>query len=189
MNQLYTTDELQRMTPDELRAAQANGFVKTSMTVENVSLPDSPPTPPASPQGAYTLTTWGAAEYDFVVPSGQRCRMRKLRPEALIEKDPTLIDRISVLPGFAQEQIDKAEGLPPKKLQDQKEQFAMVVSVVNELLPEVVVLPVVLPIPAEGQPRKEGAIYVDDIELADRVAIMERAVQGVAKLAPFRAEA
>lgn len=179
--QLYTTTELAGMTTEELRAAQANGFVRPDRaTVVDVPLPPSP----AQDANPYAVTSWGSSLYDFTVPSGQMCQMRKIRPEEMIGTG--LLDKISRLPGFAQELITKAEGQPPAKPLSQEEQMALVIEVVDELVPQVVVQPRVYPDDTEDAP--EGAVFVRDIELADRIAIMERALGGVRKMDNFRQE-
>jgi hypothetical protein len=62
------------------------------------------------------------------------------------------------------------------------------------VIPMVVVKPTVHRVPQADEPggpvpdRVEGWIYTDDIELGDRVAIMERAMSGVVKMDNFRQE-
>jgi hypothetical protein len=191
---LYTTKELQAMTPDELRVARENGFVKNDDPVaQNIAHDeDLNQAIAASSQltstDPYAVTTWGSTEYDFRTPSGQMCRMKKLKPEELLTSD--LLDRISRLPGFADEEIRKAEGKPPTDKMPSKQDMAHVIETLDELIPMVVVKPTVLRVglvdPEEG--RVPGAVYTDDIELADRIAIMERAMNGVKKLDSFREE-
>src|SRR5690349_11159062 len=122
--QLYTTQELAAMSAEDLRIAQANGFVKSGA---------AEPSQPSSPQDEYAVTSWGSDLYDFVVPSGQRCQMRKLKPETLIGTD--LLDKVTRLPAFAEENIRVAEGKPPAAALPDKEALAQLVSVLNELLP------------------------------------------------------
>lgn len=195
----YNTTELQAMGADELRAAQANGFRKSVVggypyvldeSHNEVSLKT-----PAPPQSRPAAEVWGSTEYDFVCPSGAKCRMRKLMPEKLMEHG--ILDRISSLPGITAEVVEKSEGLPPKpkaanSLPD-KEELRAVTQILEVLVPLVVVEPRVYPVPTTDDPngtpdpRVAGRIYTDSIELMDRIAIMERAVQGVKTLEPFRA--
>lgn len=199
--QLYTTTELAAMTSEELRTAQANGFVKPDPHDGPIMLePGNRPSPDLPPQGTesdkdpYAVTSWAESEYDFRVPSGQLCRMKKLRPEEMIGTD--LLDRVTRLPGFAEENIRKAEGRPPTAAMPSKEALAEVIEVLDELLPLVVVKPKLWPEPTPEQAnddpeldnseRRSGRVYVSDVELADRVAIMERAVGGVKRMDNFR---
>jgi hypothetical protein len=175
--EMFTTKELAEMSPEDLRAAQANGFVKPAT---------AQPSPPATPQDPYAVTAWGETEYDFRTPSGQLCRMKKLRPEELVEAG--LLDRITRLPAFADAEVRKAEGQPPLSSIPSKEDLAVVVETLDELIPMVVVKPHVARVPKDGEGRVEGVVYTDMIELTDRIAIMERAVQGVSKMDKFREE-
>lgn len=195
--QLYTTAELVAMTPEELKVAQANGFVKptvvsygsASVGATTVPLPDGPvfTSPTAPPQDPYAVTAWGSNEYDFTVPSGQTCRMRKLRPEDAIGTG--ILDKITRLPAFADELIQKAEGNPPTPPMPEQEQMDALVEVLNDLLPIVVVRPRVYRTEEEQDaPGAAPGVLVRDIELIDRIAIMERATGGVAKMDNFRSQ-
>jgi hypothetical protein len=181
----YTTQELQAMSAEDLREAQANGFRK----------PDASPLPPAPPQGVRPAAeVWGSSEYDFVCPSGAQCRMRKLVPEKLLEHG--ILDKVSSLQGIVAEVVDKAEGMPPKAAvlgdMPSKKEFEAVIKVMEVLLPLVVVQPQVYAVPTSDDPavlppeRIVGRIYTDSIELMDRIAILERAMSGVKMLEPFR---
>lgn len=139
------------------------------------------------PSDPYAPTAWGSNEYDFTVPSGQLCRMRKLRPEELIKAG--LLDKVSQLPAYAEELVQKAEGVQPQKQSmPTAGELEQLVDILDKLLPLVVVRPKLWPAPAEDEPRVPGRVYVDDVELGDRIAIMERAMGGVAKYENFRQE-
>lgn len=166
------------LTPDEAAAQRRIGKATFGPNYEN-------PKQRLPPQDPYAVTSWGETEYDFITPSGQRCRMKKLRPEELLETG--LLDRVTRLPGFAEEQIEKAEGQPPKAAAlPSKEDIKSLIQVLNELLPLVIVKPHVRSVPPPGQERVAGVVYTDMIELGDRMAIMERAMTGVKKLDNFR---
>jgi hypothetical protein len=193
--ELYSTEELLQMTPEEMRIAQSRGYAKPLSETEARKQERlgkaifgedyANPTHPSPPQSPYAPTVWGSTEYDFRVPSGQLCRMKKLRPEELVGTD--ILDRITRLPAFAQELVDKSEGKPPKNddMPDKKDLQA-VIEVLNELIPMVVVQPRVFPVPDNPEDREPGLVYTDMIELADRIAIMERAVSGISKMDNFR---
>lgn len=182
----YNTTELQAMGEEELRMAQANGFRKMG--------PSPLPPSPTSPQARPAAEVWGSTEYDFTCPSGAMCRMRKLMPESLIEHG--LLDKLTTLPGIAAEVVEKAEGAPPKptasSMVPDKEELRAITQILEVLVPIVVVQPQVFPVPVPDEDGKcegryEGRIYTDSIELMDRIAIMERAVQGVRGFESFRA--
>ena len=136
----------------------------------------------------YAPVVWGASEYDFTTPSGQRCRLRKLPIEQLATTG--ILDQITRLPGLTAELVAKSSGMPPTPtdVMPDTETVKSVIEVVNQLVPIAVVRPEILPVPAEGEERLEGRIYVDSIELMDRVAIMNRVISPLQKLDAFRNE-
>lgn len=172
-----------KMTIDQFqtwKAAHAPNFAGAKVE----PLPAPEPAPASDP---YAPSVWGSNEYDFTCPSGQTCRMRKIPVEKIVSSG--VLDKITRLPAVAQEQIDRAEGMPPKKVADampKPEEMEALLDTLNILLPMVVVKPEIYSAPEEGQERVVGRIYVDSIELEDRIAIMERAVGGVRNLEAFR---
>jgi hypothetical protein len=134
----------------------------------------------------YAPTTWGEGEYDFRTPGGQLCRLRDLPIEELAQQG--ILDRITRLPGLTQELIDKAEGAPPSSASGlpDGETVKTLREVVDILVPLVVVAPHIWPLPAEGEDRVKGRVYVDTIPFTDRVAIMNRSVKGLQNLDAFR---
>lgn len=185
MSSLYTTAELQAMSAQELEVARANGYVRPeSSDLRERAQEAFDNSRPAPPQDPYAVTSWGEREYDHTVPSGQRCRMRKLRPEELIERN--LLDRITRLPGFSEEEIRKAEGKPPTPQSVAKEDMQAMLEILEQLIPIVVVQPVVHSSDTPEEERVPGSVTVRDIELADRIDIMNRALSGVSKMDNFR---
>lgn len=190
--ELYSTAELAAMSTEDLRLAQANGFVKSATEAAKTqgleaNFSTATPAQPSPPQDPYAPTAWGSRFYDFTTPSGQTCQLRKLDPGELIKTG--LLDKITRLPALADEEIRKAEGAPPVKrvAMPSTQDMQALVEVVDQLLPMVVVQPKVWP-DEDGQPRIEGRVYVSDVELGDRIAIMNRATTGVAALDNFREE-
>ena len=183
-----TVEELQAQL-DVLRAEQDPRVVANSA-------PAAPPeqaqeAPSNGPSDPYAPTAWGATEYDFITPLGQRCRLRTLPLERLAEAG--ILDKLTRLPGIAEELIAKAEGQPPQPEQMPDAQTVETITeVVNKLIPIVVVAPVISEVPdpeAEDPADRErvaGRIYVDSIDLRDRIAIMNRAVGPLVKLDSFR---
>jgi hypothetical protein len=169
----------------QLAAARANSN-QTNVATVRESDPFAGSGPKTEKINPYAVTSWGSIEYDFTVPSGQTCRMRKLRPETMIGAG--ILDKITRLPGFAQEAIDKAEGARPAGVgtMPSTEDMRQLLVVLAEIIPLVVVQPPVHPDPADGEEREPGVVYISDIELADRIAIMERATSGISKFDNFR---
>lgn len=184
----YTPQELRDMTREDFEAAERRGFVKPGAGIQiNLRAPDPATSADKSP---YAPTAWGAKEFDFVVPSGQRCRLRRLEVEKLLEEG--ILDRVSRLPGLAAELVEKAEGAPPSPAMPDREQIRAVIELTNVLLPLAVVAPVISRMPdpeaedPEDRERQPNRIYPDDVDIFDRVAIMERLLKGVKSLDRFR---
>jgi hypothetical protein len=150
--------------------------------------------PPSPSQNPYAVTAWGQDEEDFVVPSGQRCRLRKVNEEMLLEAG--ILEKVARLPGLVmQGPIRSGQGKPPvneeKQLQsmlENPEQLRDLMATMNTLVGLVVVAPriVVTPPGEERKPLEPGQVYVESVGLGDRVAIMEQAMGGVKKLDSFR---
>lgn len=163
----------------ELAAAEEAARSMPTQTNSPGSVPD--PAPASDP---YAPTTWAVNEFDFVTPSGQRCRLRKLPIEELAKAG--ILDKMTRLPGFADQLVKKAEGAPPEPVMPNDEQIRLVTELVDILTPLVVVQPQVWPLPPEGDQRVIGRVYVDTVEFMDRVAIMNRLVGTVQSLDNFR---
>jgi hypothetical protein len=182
----YTTEEMQNLSPVEFAAAKARNWRKT----EDEPLLGAKPTAEVnlgtSVPGEYG-SSWaagGSAEYDFVVPSGERCRMKELEIEHLLQAG--ILDDVSRLEGLADELIERAEGAPPqaKKLPS-REEFADLLRVINVLVTLAVVKPHVH-LDTETDTVPAGSVAVSRIALEDRAAIMERALKGLRALDRFR---
>jgi hypothetical protein len=187
--------DFSKMTPAEFTAWQEAEF-STRPQQGPLLVPGLPSPTPAPVQEDVVVPrpaaeVWGSTEYDFTCPSGAMCRLRKLMPEKLLELG--ILDKITTLPGVVAEVVEKAEGLPPRKADaiPDAQELRNITGILEVLVPLVVVEPKVFPVPVAGEDgvvpdRVQGRIYTDSIELLDRVAIMERSVQGVKKLEPFR---
>lgn len=163
----------------ELEAAEEAARSMPTQTNLPGSVPDTAPgTDPYAP------TTWGSNEFDFTTPSGQRCRLRKLPIEDLAKAG--ILDRMTRLPGLADQLVKKAEGAPPEPVMPNGDQIEIVTELVDILTPLVVVQPQVWPVPAEDEQRVTGRVYVDTVDFMDRVAIMNRVVGTVQSLDNFR---
>lgn len=164
----------------EARAAEELVQVSNSVKSERAQKPASD-----GQSDPYTPVAWGEDGYDFRTPGGQLCRLRDAPIEELAASG--ILDRVTRLPGLTDELIKKAEGQPPESLDlPPAETISALVEVVNSLVPTVVVKPKIWQLPAEGEQREVGRIYVDSIPLVDRIAIMERTLGGLVKWDKFR---
>lgn len=148
--------------------------------------PSAAPADQAPSADPYAITAWADSGYDFRVPSGQLCRLRKLDPAKLAVSG--ILDKITRLPGLAQDQIDRAEGAPPMKADEMPSADAVsaLSEVLSMLVPLAVEKPTIYPVPAEGEERVTGRVYLDSVDFTDQVAIMERVTGGVRKMDAFR---
>jgi len=163
--------------------AEARKLAGTSPLAPGASAPQMPAARPAA-------EVWGKpTTFPFTCPSGATCLMRKLEVEALLTAG--IIDKVSRLPGLAQELIDKSNIAPPTKPvgdgMPTMEEILMLTKMLDVIVPMAVVEPKVFAVP-EDEDRQVGRIYTDSIDLGDRVAIMNRALKGLVDLDPFRAE-
>jgi hypothetical protein len=197
----YTGQEIAAMSRDDFEAAQAREFAKPSPEPgqTNLAFPVPAATTASAARGEIRIgssvparkpsgNVWASNAHgeDFVCPSGQTCKLRPLSPEKLLEAG--LLDKISILEAMADKLAKASEGAPPDKVASMptREEFGELMSVINTLVPLAVSQPTVWPLPAEGMPREDDRIYVDSIDLDDRMAIMNEALKGIRSLATFR---
>ncbi len=158
---------------------------------------------------SYGLGRREAVAFDFNLPSGNVCRMKRADLQAMIESG--VIDSIDALTSMVQTEhvervkkgktkerhIQRATGVDhigPEaraaiEIMKDKKRWAELESVVNAVVVQCVFEPQVLPIPAhEGGPVPEGYVraeagddkfYVDEVSLTDRLAIFGEAMSDV----------
>lgn len=139
----------------------------------------------AVPQPEPRADVWSTAKRttDFTCPSGQTCKMVRLQPQTLLEHG--LLDKITRLEGLADDLVQEAEGQPPKATSvPSSEDLKGVLEVLGMVIPLVVVEPKVYEDDDKEAP--EGAIRVRDIDLEDRMAILEESMRGLKSLDRFR---
>ncbi len=201
----YTAVELSQMTPADFAAAQQRGFTKPLVSspladvqaaqdartalaelqsqAAGIQIGSSVPGRNTQPQDGANV--WGskASGEELTVPSGQKCRMRPLQLEQLLLEG--ILDHVTRLDGLAQTLVNQAEGLPPEKQQmPTAEDFATLLNLVNKITRLAVAEP---PVFEDNDPTAPaGAIRVSDIDLMDRIAILEHALKGVKGLDNFR---
>jgi hypothetical protein len=196
----YTPAELSAMLPDELIAAQARGFTKPLVAAPGAperpaaavaKSPSSAPDPlkqalAAAQQPPASENVWKSRRSGsvFVVPSGQKCLLRELQVEQLLLEG--ILDQVTRLDGLAQELVNLAQGLPPEKQKlPSKEDFSTLLNLVNKVTLMAVVEPHVH---ADDSMDfvPQDSVAISDIDLMDRIAILEHALKGVKGLDNFR---
>jgi hypothetical protein len=176
-------EELERQLAEARATQAAEAAASTQTNIQTFPNPAAPET--TSP---YAVTSWGSPFFDFKTPSGQLCQLKKVDVAELAQAG--ILDQVSRLPGVAGELIAKAEGQPPtvEPVLPDKDTIAAVVDLMNVLIPLVVVQPKIWPLPEGDETRKPDRIYADSVEIADRIAIMNRVLGGLQKLDSFRIE-
>jgi hypothetical protein len=195
----YTAVELSQMTPADFAAAQARGFTKPLVSAPGAPVEERPahagvavasPFPSIVTQPAPVFSgdgnVWGrkTSSEEFTVPSGQRCIMRPLQMERLLMEG--VLDQVTRLDGLAQALVNQSQGLPPEKQQmPTREEFGTLLDLVNKITIMAVAEPHVHA-DDETNPVPEGSVAVGDIDLMDRIAILEHALRNVKGLDNFR---
>jgi hypothetical protein len=150
-----------------------------------------------SQNSTHAPKAWGApTTFDFEVPSGGLCLLRRLDPTDLLEHD--ILEKTDFIGALVDEQIQKIQkgGSPeidPDKIEaDIFEQMRGNASrlgelryMVDKLTIVAVVEPKVHPLPAKDETRQDGLIYVDTIPFEDKMAIFTRVLQGVNRAKRF----
>jgi hypothetical protein len=165
---------------------------------------------PSTDNAQYAPAAWGSPEYDFELPSGDKCLLRRLDPLVLTEYD--LVDKLDFVTSIVEnkhvananmsnvERIkrDRArrEGKVPEEVDTPTVLSAMRGAEnsrnFREVLNQVLVLGVVAPKlsmpPAPGEERVKGLVYVDGIPFTDKMAVFNELMSGVRTAGQFRGE-
>lgn len=177
----YSDNEVRSMTPEDLYAAASRGWIKPVTDPADLPVPVRESVTPAGDVWSKRKSSGDV----FVCPSGQTCRLRQVTPDALMSVG--ILDKVTRLEGLAAKLVHEAEGHPPvEEGVPSREDFAELLSVINSIVPIAVAEPKVLPDPAPGEAEMDGALYASDIDLEDRLAIMEEALKGIRALDRFR---
>jgi hypothetical protein len=151
--------------------------------------PPAPPQEAAGNKDPYAPTAWATFDREFVTPSGQRCRIKKLGLTELVESG--LQDKLNTLQGVVNKKMGTAKGAPPKAVDPQallkdKNTMSNFMGLVDDILVLTVTAPHIEYVPDNPGLRKPGVVYVDMVDLMDKVAIFNESVGGLQALAAFR---
>lgn len=121
--------------------------------------------------------------HELTCPSGQSCRARRPGIQTFITRGMIPNQLMPLIEGaISGKEVDVAElakGLDLEKIQDMMGLFdAVTIYCVME--------PKVLPLPPEDEERDDDAVYVDMIEMDDKMFIFQWAVGGTSDLEEFR---
>jgi hypothetical protein len=151
---------------------------------------------PAPEEDKYAPKTWGPASglggvSDLLMPSGQLALVRKPGLQQLIVEG--VLHRMDNLTALVDKKFirkgpgDKQELDVSKLLQD-NEQMADILHNVDRVVCAVVVRPPVEMAPADVTRRQPGVVYVDSIEMDDKMFIFNYALGSSVDLESFRRE-
>lgn len=154
-------------------------------------------------QGKYNLGSKTEDTYDFAVPSGAKCLLRRMSLNDLIAAG--VLDSMDQLTALVKElHLDRVAGKPASKQEDaeinssvldllrDKGKLAKLLAVADPIACLAVVDPLVWPEPdaSKNEERKPDRIYTSDIDVIDRFAIMSEAISHIqsamAAMTPFR---
>jgi len=167
--------------------------------------PESVPHDLGSDANKYAATSWdsgiGKLE-DLRCPSGQLCLIRRVGPQGLMEAG--ILENVDTLTAMIQKMITKSQGKKPqdrkrKGAQDNEitdadvvellkrpEDLAEIMGVVNKAVIHCVVEPKLYNPPEDPKERVEGQVYIDQVDLNDRMFIFNYVVGGTRDLETFR---
>lgn len=154
-------------------------------------------------QSKYMPAAWGGNPYtELKVPTGGVCLVRKLQPIDLAGGDA--LGATDLLADIVQERIQKAKGTPQDhrkpEAEQRRENEAKILdkisgaisspenldSLVDTVVIKAVVEPQILRAPADMVDRVDGAVYVDTVPFADKMAIFDWVMKGLDGLKGFR---
>ena len=161
-----------------------------------------------TPNNVWASATPEGAEEELVLPSGQTCRARRMTIEGVITTG--LLDEVDSLTSIVDQHTRKVKGgnrvpdgtpvIDDALLKD-TEALGSILTVVDSLVPHIVVSPVVHPhwteqVVGKTKVRRKiaqadrvpGRIYTDMIQLDDKMHLFDWALGGLAAFSSFRGE-
>lgn len=168
--------------------------------------PESVPRDLGSDQSKYSPTSWGSTGIgeleDLKVPSGQLCLVKRVGPQGLMEAG--ILENVDTLTALVTKMIEKSQGKKPqdrrRKGQDtneitdadvieimkKPEDLRQIMSVVNRAVIYCVVEPKIHETPEDPKERETSKVYIDQVDLNDRMFIFNFVVGGTRDLEKFR---
>jgi hypothetical protein len=145
---------------------------------------------PQDPEN-YAASVWGTqTAFEVTTPSGQKCLVRELTVERLIEMG--LLELINSLESIVSNDVlpkvggEQAPTVDMNQLMKDPSKLMRVLDLVNTIVCEAVVAPKVHQVPADGASRVQGQVYVDSIGMEDRFALFGEVTGNLEGLATFR---
>lgn len=146
---------------------------------------------PAKKASVSTAKGWKGKDKSLLgqeleLPSENVCKAKRISPLDLVAsgKMPDSLSQIVT------QAINENKGLPPSKLAEMTqdmEQLRGMVSFIDQVVLDCVIEPQVLPDPEEGEDIDPEALYVHQVDMTDKIFIMQWAIGGSPDLIQFRA--
>lgn len=175
-----------RARPTAKSAGTRSGNPATRARAKAETSPSAPATARSTAASWKKADTAGAAE-DVLLPSGNVALLRRVSPETFIAKK-MIPDSIS---GIVQQAIEKNQGLKPKDeaaLMRDPDKIADAIKFMDTAVCYAVVDPQINAAPEDESERDSGLLYVDQVDLNDKIFIFNWASGGSSDLARFRSE-
>lgn len=172
---------------------------------------------PSTEEDKYAPKAWANAEYDFVLPSGDTCLLRKIDPFTLSEHG--LLDKLDFATSVVMNKHVKNANLTPVErvkrdrvrreakargedpdalaVEDDMTLAAIAKSAEHskafrEVMEKMMIIGVARPVmhlpPPAGVERERGAFYVDAVPFPDKMAVFNELMKGVRITEQFREE-
>ena len=150
-----------------------------------------------SAQNKYQATGWKKksreTEFDLELPSGQLCRVKKLRMESIVElglmNDLDTFTGAIAVDSKAKKVTKAAETKAAKSFMESltdKDKFAKLMGTVDKVVIATVLEPKVHADLAEGEEYNDDLVYLSDIEFEDKLHIFGTVFEGMGALGSFR---
>jgi len=170
---------------------------------------------PSTNEDKYAPKSWAEAEYDFTLPSGDVCLLRKIDPFVLAEHG--LLDKLDFATSVVMnthaknanltpvERVKRdrakreaqAQGKDPAEIVEEEtrtiadiaknaENSAAFREVMNQMMVVGVAKPEMHLPPEKGYPRVPGRFYTDAVPFSDKMAVFNELMKGVRATEQFR---
>lgn len=155
-------------------------------------------TTPRKQTGATSAKAWkgktSMKPHELEVPSGNVCLVQRVGMESLVKGGMipnSLLGMVSdqlekASKGKAMTELDEAQMMA--QLQDNPEKLQEMFDMVDLITMQVVIEPKLEPVPEDDNDRDDDLLYVDQVDLEDKLFIFDWVVGGVGDVASFRGE-
>ena len=142
------------------------------------------------------VSSWKAKSKarELELPSGNVCLVRVMGAQAFLSAG----NIPNALMPIVQQALEQAQkGRAPSdtdveqvmaNLAEDPEKLMQVFDMADAIVIKTVIEPPVAPVPAEGEARSEDVLYVDEVDVEDKMFIMQFAMGGTRDLERFRSE-